>query len=188
VCFSNVCEKRTNRVNKHTAIVKIQFLTFCAKSIGTKTLHTQMGDIKLKELLLGTPLGNREGTEQITDELDQHLIAISELIPSVYGNSSSCKHAVMELRRVVDSDNIDGKRALLLYSLFAEPEICQYWKNYEDGSAELATDLRTRVLPFVVPRFFQHTCQSPDAFVTLTMVLAEMWQGEKLGNWPFSPL
>ena len=38
-------------------------------------------------------------------------------------------------------------------------------------------DLAERVLPFVTPRFVANSCQRPDAFVQLCVVLAELWAG-----------
>lgn len=149
-----------------------------------------MGEQKvgLKELMLGSPLSIREDEEKIKEGLNKHLRGMLELIPKVYGNSEAAKQAVMEVKHVVEMDSIPCKRAMVLYGLFAEREICDYWSsNQADGSAALAKDLQSRVLPFVTPRFFKHSCQSPETFVVLSMMLAEMWGGEKLGNWPNVP-
>ena len=71
------------------------------------------------------------------------------------------------------------KRAALLFALHTEPEVQRYFAD-----EPFARDLYERVLPFLVPRFLKHSCQSPEAFVGACVVLADMWEGEPLGNWP----
>ena len=148
-----------------------------------------MGEsIGLRRLLLGTPLGDREGEEKMKEELNRHINGMIELVPKVYGDSDPCKQAVLEMRHVVRMDSVACQRAMLLFGISAEKEMCDHWDgNQADGSSALAKDLQSRVLPFVVPRFFKHSCQCPDSFVILAMVLTEMWGGEKLGNWPNVP-
>ena len=142
----------------------------------------------LRSLLMGTPLGQREGEGRIEKEVDRHLKGMIELMPHVYGNTEPCRQAVMEVNAVVKMHDIMCKRAMLLYGMSKEREMCDHWRSRDaDGSAALANDLHSRVLPFVVPRFFKHSCQCPDAFVVMTMVMTEMWEGESLGNWPRAP-
>lgn len=137
---------------------------------------------------MGSPLGNREAEGVIEAEVNKHLNGLIELIPKVYGNTEPCRQAVAEVAAMAAMQDTMCKRAMLLYGLSKERDICEYWKSHDaDGSAALAEDLHSRVLPFVVPRFFKHSCQSPDAFVIITMLLSEMWGGEKLGNWPRVP-
>jgi hypothetical protein len=144
--------------------------------------------IGLREILLGTSLGSREGEARVATEIDVHLNGLIKLIPKVYGNTEACKQAVMEVNTVVDMNNMACKRAMLLYGIATERQMCDYWGSRQaDGSAALAKDLHSRVLPFVVPRFFKHSCQTPDSFVVLSLVMSEMWQGEQLGNWPSVP-
>ena len=69
------------------------------------------------------------------------------------------------------------QRAALLFALAHEAEVAAHYGPY-------ARDLAERVLPFVTPRFVANSCQRPDAFVQLCVVLAELWGGERLGNWP----
>ena len=69
------------------------------------------------------------------------------------------------------------QRAALLFALAHEAELAAHYGPY-------ARDLAERVLPFVTPRFVANSCQRPDAFVQLCVVLAELWEGEPLGNWP----
>jgi len=143
----------------------------------------------LRTLLLGTPLlGDRdEGELKVAAGIDSHLLALVELLPKIYGDSEPCRQAVLEVGTVVDMTAtrkcMACKRAMLLYALATEKEVCDHWKDRRsDGSADLARDLNQRVLPFLTPRFFKHSCQSPESFVMLTAMLAEMWQGEDLGN------
>lgn len=143
----------------------------------------------LRALLMGTPIGNREGELAVVEGLNSHLLGLVELLPRVYGDNEPCRQAVMEVGAVVDMDAsrecVSCKRAVLLYALSNEPEVRAHWDSHEeDDSAALASDLSTRVLPFLVPRFLRENCQVPEAFVTLALVMAEMWAGERLGNWP----
>ena len=143
----------------------------------------------LRSLLLGSPLGGREDEVKIEHEIDRHLRGMLNLIPSVYGDTEPCRQAVMEVKTVLKMHDMACKRAMLLYGMSKEQEMCDYWNSRDDtdGSAELANDLNRRILPFVVPRFFKHSCQCPDAFVVMTLVMSEMWKGENLGNWPRAP-
>jgi|TARA_B110000967_G_scaffold144579_1_gene147979 hypothetical protein len=142
----------------------------------------------LRTLLLGTPLlGDREEEElKIAASIDSHLLALVDLLPKVYGDSEACRQAVLEVGVVVDMTAnrkcMACKRSMFLYALATEKEVCDHWKERSDGSADLARDLNQRVLPFLTPRFFKHSCQSPESFVVLAAMLAEMWQGEDLGN------
>ena len=144
--------------------------------------------VGLKSLLLGEPLNQRNEETQLDGQLDMHLQGLITLIPRVYGDTEPCRQAVMEMRALADTCNAACRRAALLYGIAREGEVCDYWSSRQaDGSAALAKDLQGRVLPFIVPRFFKHSCQCPDSFVALSMVLAQMWEGEKLGNWPRAP-
>jgi hypothetical protein len=148
--------------------------------------------VGLRSMLLGAPLDGRdeEGSQDahLNKQLDMHLNGLIELIPRVYGDMEPCRQAVMELRAIGQTRDAACKRAALLYGIAREREMCDYWSGRQaDGSAALAKDLHGRVLPFVVPRFFKHSCQCPDSFVLFSMLLSEMWEGEKLGNWPRAP-
>jgi hypothetical protein len=73
------------------------------------------------------------------------------------------------------------KRALLLFALKREPELK---RHFESAEPALTRDLVERVLPFIDPKFLQHSCQAPESYVFLTVLLTEMFGGERLGNWP----
>ena len=147
--------------------------------------HTEQ-PTDLRQLLLGSPLNQREAEQRIKEELNSHLQGLLELIPRVYGALDPAQQAIAEVRRVAELDNIPCKRAMLLYGLFAEQEVFEHFKS-SSKHCQLADDLKYRVLPFVFPAFFKESCQSPATFVLLTMMLAEMWGGETLGNWPSAP-
>lgn len=146
----------------------------------------------LREMLMGKPLWSAEDDASVACALDSHLLGVLELLPKVYGTDEPCRQAALELGAVVDMDGtrrecLACKRAALLFAMHAEAEVAGHWRGRRsDGSAALARDLSARVLPFVVPRFLRHSCQAPEAFVTLVLVLAEMWEGEQLGNWPLT--
>lgn len=135
---------------------------------------------------MGTPLCDRigEGSEDhVSKELDEHIIAACEMIKNEYGDCEASNQAIFEMKQTIKTNDITAKRALFLYSMFADEPVALYFKKHEQSS-RLAQDLRQRVLPFIVPLFIKNSCQSPDGFVLLSMVLAEMWQGETLGNFP----
>ena len=148
----------------------------------------QGGAVGLRDILLGAPLSARVGEAHAANDIDKHLYGLIRLMPRVYGDTEACKQAAAEVRAIVHANNIECKRAMLLYGISKERQMCDHWSSRQaDGSAALAKDLHSRVLPFVVPRMFKHSCQCPDSFVVLSVVLAEMWQGEMLGNWPRVP-
>lgn len=147
--------------------------------------HGQQLD--LRTLVMGTPLNDRSNGMHIASSIDSHLLALMELLPKIYGDNEPCRQAMLEIGAVVDMDAtktcIACKRAMLLYSIAAEKDVCDYWENSASGaSADCAKDMSQRVLPFLTPRFFKHNCQAPEAFVILAVMLAEMWRGEDLGN------
>lgn len=144
-----------------------------------------MQRLGLRELMLGTPLGDRAGEAELSSELDRHLRGLLELITRVYGDSEAARQAAIEMRRLLESDDVQGKRAAVLYSLFLEPDVQAYWAS--TGSAQLSADLAQRVLPFITPLFFKHNCQAPAGYALFATVLAEMWAGETLGNWRSAP-
>jgi len=149
--------------------------------------------VGLRPLLLGPPLTERERDPTLTT-LDSHLEAVAELLAKVYGNSEASQQAQMEFRRFLsmeaDTDGVLCKRAALLFALGKEKELGAFFEQQErivqgeDGKPTYAQDMRDRVLPFILPRYVRNSCQTPDTFVVLATVLAEMWAGEKLGNWP----
>lgn len=159
---------------------------FVRKASAPKHCAMSRQRMELRDMILGVPLCAEERTEIIKEELNRHLYGLLELIPKLYGQSDAAKQAVMEVNRIVEMDSIACKRAMLLYGLFAEQEIFEYFNAF-DKDISLAGDLKRRVLPFVTPAFFKESCQTPDSFVVLSVMLAEMWGGETLGNWPNTP-
>ena len=127
-----------------------------------------------------------ESENDAASVLNSHLIALIELLPKIYGDGEPCRQAVLEIGTVVDMPCtiacLAAKRAMLLYAISSEASVSNFWKDTQDGSYMLAKDLKTRVLPFITPRFFRHCCQAPDQYVLMSLVLTEMWQGEDLGN------
>ena len=134
--------------------------------------------------MMGAPLGDRQGERRVQEELNMHLNALADLLPREYGDSDACKQAVLEIKRVIQCENVECKRALMLYGLAKQRAMCDHWRGQDSDSSELAQDLSSRVLPFIVPRFLKTSAQRPDAFVTFTLMLIDMWGGERLGNWP----
>lgn len=142
-------------------------------------------------MVMGPPLTQRESGEGDPNgaaHLNEVLGAVKGLLPQVYGKSIATDQASMELQRVVAMpptyDGMCCKRASVLFAMQREKEVAAHFAALDPG---YAGDLRDRVLPFATPRFVRHSFQTPDAYVVLTAVLAEMWAGERLGNWPLLP-
>ena len=142
-------------------------------------------------MLLGPPLSDRE-TDHTLKGLDSHVGGVCPLVDKVYGTSAAAKQAVAELAQIAalppGTDEAACKRAALLFALHKEDELKRYFSGQERAvhagdDRSFAEDMAQRVLPFVVPRFLRHSCQTPDTFVMLCLVLSEMWRGEQLGNW-----
>lgn len=146
----------------------------------------------LRQLLMGKGVWDARDPATDAAQLDRHLHALAALLPKVYGNSGACKQAVLETTRVAEmgcsAAEVAAKRAMLLVGLAYEPSLELYWKRRDAESGALAADLAGRVLPFVTPRFFRHCCQCPEQYVTLALLLADMWKGERLANWPHTTI
>ena len=148
----------------------------------------------LREMLLGPPLTERvEGRDPTLEQVDCYLEAVAGLLPQVYGDTEPSRQAQMEFKKFLalgnDQDAAFCKRAALLFALAREKEVgaeMQRCAEGEDEAAEHVADMRDRVLPFILPRFARNSCPAPDSFVTLAIVLSELWQGERLGNWPLA--
>jgi len=150
-----------------------------------------MASVQLKTLLVGERLWGRgrRAPARVSDELSRHLYALARLIIDVYGETEPAKQASMEVTVVAERgharEEVACKRAMLLLGMQKEPEVAAFWKGTE--SEDMAEDLRTRVLPLLVPPFIKHSCQQPESFATLAVILSEMWRGERLSSWPLLP-
>lgn len=142
----------------------------------------------LRELLLGPPLAaeERPSIDETDAQLTRHVQGIPVVMAQTYGIVSE---ATREASKEVDSvasmsasnEGVCCKRALLLFALRREPELKEHFLRAEPG---LTTDLVERVLPFIDPAFLKHSCQAPESYVFLAVLLSEMFAGERLGNWP----
>lgn len=148
--------------------------------------------VGLRPLLLGPPLSDRE-TDHTLKGLESHVAGLSPFIKQVYGTSAAATQAASEMNNIAalpqGEDEAACKRAAVLFALSKEPELLRHFSAQErvvhtEGEASFSEDMAQRVLPFVTPRFLRHSCQSPDGFVMMCLVLSEMWRGERLGNWP----
>jgi hypothetical protein len=149
----------------------------------------------LRPLLLGPPLTERQDDKTLT-ALDSHLEGVADLLPKVYGDTEASQQAQMQFKRFLqmqpDHDGVLCKRAALLFALGREKELGSFFSEQEravqgqDGRPTYAEDMKDRVLPFILPRSVRNSCQTPDSFVVLASVLAEMWAGERLGNFPLA--
>jgi pyruvate-formate lyase len=148
--------------------------------------------VSLTELVIGPNLLETESrTELVLFELDRQLTALIDLLPKIYGETVETRHAQEEVQRIIEMEKNDNgvicRRAMYLFALFTEEELCQYWTTRDDDSHNVALDLKYRVLPFVMPRFIKGSCQNPMALLIITNILHVMWRGEVLGNFgPFT--
>ena len=109
------------------------------------------------------------------NSLNLHISALIVYVECTYGESEAAKASVYEMRALMAVDTHDAimcKRALLLFAIANEPTVFKHFTN--------GVDLKQRVLPFITPRFINCNCQSVEAFVILTAVLHEMWEGDVL--------
>jgi len=145
----------------------------------------------LREMLLGPPLtGTRPSVDETDAVLTQHVQGIKDVMARVYGTASEATreagNEVGEVASMAASEQgICCKRALLLFALQREPELK---RHFESAEPELTKDLVERVLPFIDPAFLQHSCQAPESYVFLAVLLSELFGGERLGNWPLEAL
>ena len=148
-----------------------------------QTKQPQQTHASLRELLMGPPLSARDA-DDTNEQLNAWMRALEGLLPQLYGTGEPAMQARMEFERLAklegSHDELFCKRAALLFALLHEKEVA-----HTMGDA-VAEDMRARVLPFTCPRFLRHSCQAPDTFVVLSLILSEMWAGERLGNWPLT--
>lgn len=153
-----------------------------------------MVDVCLRSVLLGPPLAERRDTTTL-DALNVYISSVIELLPQVYGAGEATLQAQSEMQRIVSMPpSMDGvlcKRAVLLFALCKEPEVGALFHGIDVGRGEgnggtttYSRDMVDRVLPFITPRFLRNSCQAPDSYVTLALLLKELWAGERLGNFP----
>lgn len=124
--------------------------------------------------------------EETDSELTRHVLGIQKVMAQTYGTEcEATREAGNEIGMVASKspseEGILCKRALLLFALHREPELMRYFKSTEQ---RLTEDLVERVLPFIDPPFLSNSCQAPESYVFLSVILSEMFAGEKLGNWP----
>lgn len=153
-------------------------------------MERNVGVVGLRPLLMGPPLCDRE-TDPTPAVLSRHVEGVRPLM-AVYGDTPATALARHELGRIaalpLGAEEVTCKRAALLFALHKEPELKAYFARQEravcagDGPT-FAEDVYARVLPFATPRFLKHSCQAPDQYVMLCLILAEMWP-EPIGCWP----
>ena len=148
-------------------------------------------NVGLRPLLLGPPLTERGCSDVTAACLARHMSGLVGLLPQVYGDSTACAQAVEQVNALVKEpespDVVVCKRVALLFAMHKEKEVAKYFVEQERECGQggtFAKDMRDRVLPFLLPRFLKNSCQTPDSMLMLAVMLHEMWEGEKLGNWP----
>ena len=82
-------------------------------------------------------------------------------------------------------DVVVCKRAALLFALHKEKEIAKYFVEQERSGGKEGRLRRTcGIACCPCCRALKNSCQTPDSMLMLAVMLHEMWEGEKLGNWP----
>lgn len=148
----------------------------------------------LQRMLLGAPLSARQesvnGVEPSiieTDELlTRYLNALPEVIRQSYGDESEAtQEAASECRAIAslpcNPGGICSKRAALLFAMRREPELARYFCQRDSG---FTNDMVNRILPFIDPPFLKQSCQAPDSYVFMAVIFSQLFEGERLGNWP----
>jgi hypothetical protein len=145
-------------------------------------------ELGLRECFLGEALNARDGdSDAVFDALDAMILTIIDFVATVYEGSDASKNAQKEFKIVArmprNANGLWCRRAAVLFAIAREPEIAEHVGANDAG---YALDLQNRVLPFATPRFVKHLCQAPDSYVTLTLLLSELWRDEPLGNFPLN--
>ena len=148
----------------------------------------------LQRMLLGPPLNARQesvnGMEPSIIETDglltRYLNALPEVIRQSYGDETEAtQEAASECRSIANlpcsPGGICSKRAALLFAMRREPELGQYFCQHDSGFTK---DMVNRILPFIDPPFLRHSCQAPDSYVFMAVIFSQLFEGERLGNWP----
>jgi len=155
----------------------------------TRGMERRVG---LRPLLMGPSLTERSRDDPTARSLDAHLAGVQALLPRVYGKTDACRQAVEEFQELQKDLQAKGgvccKRAALLYAVSREKEVGDWFvkqeKRVSREGVTFAEDMRERVLPFLMPLFVRNSCQTPNSMVMFSLVLHELWGGERLGNWP----
>ena len=144
----------------------------------------------LKRMIIGPPLNaQRSCIEEMDRLLTRYLSAVPQVLRQTYGEETEAtQEAIQDCSSIANlpasADGVCCKRAALLFALRREPELKEYFKRRDSG---FTNDLVDRILPFVDPRFLSHSCQAPDSYVFMVVMLSQMFEGERLGNWPWHP-
>lgn len=85
-----------------------------------------------------------------------------------------------------------GLRAFILLSLYLDESTATAVATQSQEDACYVNDMRTRVLPVLVPLYLDHLAQRPDIFVGMASVMHRLWPNEPVqclhSNWRSVPL
>lgn len=148
--------------------------------------------VGLRAMLVGTPLLDARGV-YAREALDVHLDTVATFLKNSYPiDDIDMETALREVAsvRAMNSQTKAGlacKRALLLFAMYMESEVAEHFVTRGGADGRLATDLRARVLPKLVPTYVANMCQQPDVFVRMVSVMHEMWPLEAFGSQAAQP-
>lgn len=137
----------------------------------------------LRAMLIGAPLLDARGV-YAREALDAHMDSIANFLRYSYPiDDADMEAALRDLAevRAMSSQNEAGlacKRAVLLFAMHMEDEVADHFIALGGSDGRLATDLRDRLLPRLVPEYVGDMCQRPDVFVRMASVMHEMWPHE----------
>ena len=118
----------------------------------------------------------------LCEDLDCFLVAVCKVLDEKLQPGDMLEQAKLEWRRVTEMEpdhcGVIAKRAALLFAMWREPSVMEWFVRREP---ELASDLRDRVLPLVMPSFVAGMAQRPDALLVMVSVLCQMWAFETMG-------
>ena len=143
----------------------------------------------LKRMLIGPPINAPRPCIEETDALlTRYLNAIPQVLRQTYGEGTEAtREAIKDCTSIANmecsADGVVCKRAAMLFALRREPELKEYFCKRDTG---FTADLTDRVLPFIDPEFMRHSCQAPEAYVFTTLIMSQLFEGERLGNWPLT--
>lgn len=126
----------------------------------------------------------RGGTEEALIAAVRWVAAHLETFPVPRSEIEALRADIVTLETLDTSPRIRkaGMRAFVLLSLYLEEATALAIASVSEEDARYVHDMRTRVLPVLVPLYIDHLAQRPDVFVGLASCMHRLWPGEPMQN------
>ena len=140
----------------------------------------EMNNNELRSMLFGT-FG--DDPVKLGERLNACLRGVLNFLLREMGSGEALRQTVAEWSRIIDlAPNFEGiaaKRGAFLFACHREKSILAFFSKTD---AALVYDLRTRVLPIVIPSFVANMAQTPDLLVLMTLLLVEAFPEPDFGK------